>query len=147
MRLFVFFFLSLSLLSCQGVANWLSEWKDYSLTQLASQATDSNLAPKDKEELLDLFLDIRETSKCSQVQRYLENHSILRLFEKEFKLNKGYLFDVFLDYDYEKSLLNLERTPEENVAFTVVSVWKTKFSLEEIEEVIVAVRSCYPYTK
>ena len=137
-------------MSCQQghVQNWLSSWKDYSLTKLASQVTDSNsLTPEDEEGLLYLFLDLRSASSCSQVQFYIEEDPILRLYEKEFQLKKGFLFDVFLDYDYEESLLRLSRTREENIAFTVVSFWKTKFSLEEIKKQILTVRSCYPYTK
>ena len=147
MRLFVFFVLSLVLFSCQGgFQNWLSNWKDYSLTKLASQVTNYSLAPEDKEDLLNLFLDISEASSCSQVKLYIEEHPTLRLFEREFELARGFAFDVFLDYDYEESLLSLDRTREEDAVFTVVSVWKTEFSLEEIKEVIIDIRSCYPYT-
>ena len=127
--------------------NWLSEWKDYSLTQFASRVTDYNLTPEDKRDLLNLIFDIRSASTCSKVQLYIEENPALYLFERELSLRRGFLFDVFLDYDYEKSLVNLNRNQEENIAFTVVSLWKTQFSLEEIKEVIITVRSCYPYTK
>ena len=145
MRFFIFLFFLLILSSCQAnsLSNWFSQWKDYSLTQLASQVTDSNLAQEDKQELLYLFGDIRD-SNCSEMQYHIENNKTLGLFEKQFDLPSGFLFDELIDYNYEASLLKINRSHAETVVFSIVSVWKTEVSLEEIKELINKVRRCYP---
>ena len=141
--LFPLFFIS-SLFGCKNyVSDLFSQWKDYSLTQMASHVADTNLSPDDKEALWDLFLDI-EKGNCSEVQYYFSNHDVLNLYRKEFNLPKKDLLKVFRYYDYEKSLLNTGKTTSEAVAFAVVSVWKTKFSLADIQDVITKIRLCHP---
>ena len=143
MRLFVFLFLLLP--ACQGhISNWFSQWKDYSLTQMASQATDDSLTERDKEDLLLLLYNLRSAKDCNEVQSYVENDRMLHFFEKTLDLPKGFLFDEFEDYSYETSFFQASRSTPEAVVFSIVSVWKTEASLQEIKEVVDKVRKCYP---
>lgn len=144
MRLFIF--LVLFLISCQGqISNWFSQWRDYSLTQMASQATDGSLTESDREDLLFLFDNLRIAKNCNEVQSYVESDRMLYFFEKTLDLQKGFLFDEFKDYSYEASLFQTSsRSAAEAAVFSIVSVWKTKFSIQEINEVIDKVSKCYP---
>ena len=140
MKFFVFCFFSLFLFSCGYIKNL----QDYSLTHIASQIVSYNLAEEDREDLLALFRDIRSASKCSQIEYYMENLRTLVLFEREFRLRKGFAFDVFLKYDFD-GIFDFGGSDEERIAFLIFNVWKTKYSSEEIHEIIVKIRRCYPY--
>ena len=138
---FVFFaFCFVSLFSCQ----WFQQRKDDLLTQLASRATDNKLAEDQQEELLELFVDIRDAKRCAHVQSHIEENETLQFFEKQFNLPRGFLFDGLISYSYETSLVTVDRSESENVVFSIVSVWKTEASLEEIEQLIEKVKKCYP---
>ncbi len=133
--------------SCQGnfsLSQWFGQLKDQGLTYFASRATENKLSAKDRQEFLYLFGDLSSASSCSQVRASIEGNTSLQFFEREFHLPKGFLFDEFLDYDYEEALLQAQREPSAEVAFSLVSVWKTELSLEEIEPIIKKVRICYP---
>ena len=143
MRLLIFSFLLLT--GCQGVSDWFNSWKDYSLTQLASQAVNYNLTEDDKQEVLFISGDLIEAKSCNQIRDILENNELIRFFTKELKLERGFLFDVFRDYDYERALLKLDKSPAEHVAFSIVSVWKTEFSIEEIDYLLNKISRCYPH--
>jgi len=143
MRLFIFLFLLLP--ACQGqISNWFSQWKDYSLTQMASQATDDSLTEEDKEDILFLFYDLRSARDCNDIQFYVENDKMLHFFEETLDLPKGFLFDEFEDYSYEASLFQTSRNTAEAAVFSIVSVWKTEVSIQEINTVVDKVRKCYP---
>ena len=134
--------------SCQGnhfLSHLFEEVKEYSLTQLASQTTRSSLNAEDREELLYLFDDLESArTDCDRIQFYIENNKTLRFFEEQLALPRGFLFDELNDYNYESSLIQMNRSASEKAVFSVVSVWKTKISLKEIEQVISRVRKCYP---
>ena len=115
------------------------------MTQLASQAANSSLTAEDREDLLYLFDDLKSArTDCDRIQSYIENNDTLRFFEEQLNLPRGFLFDELNDYSYESSLTQMNRNRSEKAVFSVVSVWKTKFSLAEIEQVINRVRKCYP---
>lgn len=145
MRLVGSFCFLLLLSSCHfdSLSSWFNQQKDSLLTQ-ASQATTSSLTQEDKEELLYLFFDLQDAKSCSHVKSHIETNKALRSFEKSFKLPEGFLFDGLINYDHEASLFKVNRSPPETVVFSIVSVWKTEFSLEEIEELINKVVKCYP---
>ena len=123
----------------------MNSWKDYSLTQIASQAVKYNLTEEDKREILFIAGDLISAKSCNQIRDILENNDLIRFFEKELYLESGFLFDVFRDYNYEEALLQLERSPAETVAFSIVSVWKTEFTLEEIDYLLNKINKCYPH--
>ena len=140
-----FFSLTASLTACQ--AGWMDRWKEYLSTQAASQTT-SALSAQDRQDFISLYRDLADSrTNCSDVKWYLERHRVLMKFEKSFNLQTGFLFDELMDYDHQNSLFQQTRNSAETVAFTVVSAWKTKFSLSEIQNVITKVRECYPYSE
>ena len=146
MRLLIFSLIFLS--SCQSpqfLSDWFNRWKDSSLTYLASQSTRDSLSEEERKELLYLFGDLLNAKNCSQVQSYIENNPVVVFFETELDLPKGFLFDVFVNnYSYEAALIQLDRSRSEQAAFSIVSVWKTKISLKDIEYIINKVSKCYP---
>ena len=133
-----------SLLSCQ--TGWMDQWKEYSLTQLASQST-SALNSDDRLDLIGLYNDLSSPrTNCDDVQFYLENHRVLVHFEDTLDLQRGFLFDGLENYNHQAFVSRANKTQLETAAFTVVSVWKSQFSLVEIQNVIYKVRQCYPYS-
>lgn len=137
-----------SLSSCQGgkdfILDWFDYWKEQSLTHLASQ-TDSSFSEDIKIELLFLFEDLLYSKGCDEFQSHIENNPALIRIEESLDLNRGFLFDVFInDYDYGLSLFQQSRTAEERAAFSIVSVWKSEFSFKNIEEVADRSIRCYP---
>lgn len=126
------------------MSHWFGQQKEDVLTYLASQATEDNLAEEDKENILLLFIDLWEAKSCSKLRSHIEDNETLRFFEDRYDLPSGFLFDELINYDYETSLTNANRDTAETVVFSVVSVWKTRASVEEIEEVVTKVVKCYP---
>ena len=145
MRLLIFSFVFLSACNApKSFSSWLNQWKDYSLTRLASSA-DRGLNEEERDGLFALYNDLLLAENCSQIQSYLEDDPVLLLFQKSLNLPRGFLFDVFVDnYSYELSLIKRKRSAAEQVAFTVVSAWKTQVSLEDIKYVITKAVKCYP---
>ena len=143
MRFFFCFLFFLN--SCQAdyFSQMFNQWKDYSLTQLASQTTKEVLPEKDKKKLIYLYQDLSRANNCEEVQSLIEENQILVFFESNMGLNRGFLFDALLNYNYEKSLF-MNRNKEQQVAFSIVSVWKTKFSLDQINSLIKKINKCYP---
>ncbi len=139
-------FAVLLLPSCQShfLSRWFADWKDYSLTQMASHATSGSLSEENRQELLFLFGDLSKAGNCGEIQSHIENNKALQFFEEELKLPKGFLFDELSDYSYESSLLQINKTVAQQAAFSIVSVWKTAVSLEEIRIVVYKVDKCYP---
>ena len=140
MKIVFCIFCFVTLFSCQ----WLNQRKDDVLTQLASRTTDNKLSEDQKEELFELFVGIRDARRCSHVQSHIEENEALQFFERQFNLPRGFLFDGLISYSHETSLVTIDRSASENVVFSIVSVWKTEASLEEIEQLIEKVRKCYP---
>ena len=140
----VCFFLLLSACQTGSLSNWFNQGKEDALTYLASQVVDNSLSEETKEDLLYLFVDLKEAKSCSKLQSYIEDNNTLRFFEKHLDLPNGFLFDELLNYDYEAALTKTDRSEVENVVFSVLSVWKTEASTEEIKELITKVVKCYP---
>lgn len=141
------FFLS----SCypqEWISNWSSNfkaWKDYSITQIASVGVPNSFTKDEQTELLLLFKDLYVATTCSQVQQSIDENPVLVALEKSLNFKRGFLFDVFVNnYSYEESLLQISRTPEETATYSIVSVWKTKAFLEEIQIAVSKVAKCYP---
>ena len=141
-------FFSSCLISCQrggeSLSIWWGSWKDYTLTQLASNNVDSYLQKEEQLDLLYLFDDLRRAKSCGERQTLIEDNKTLRLFGKQYDLPRGYLFDLLFNYNYEKALVDAFRTDLENIAFTVVGTWKTKFSIAQINRMIDQISKCYP---
>lgn len=113
---------------------------------MASQTVNQNLSLEDKENLLDLFDHLTNISanRCDQIQAYIEDNRTLQLFETSLGLNRGFLFDGLYNYDYISSLLEFNRDNLGKATFSVVSVWKTTASLEEINGIASKIIKCYP---
>ena len=141
--LLIFTFLS----SCQvhSVSDWFKQWKETSVTFLASQIAGNDFVGQDKENMLDLFENLQITDSCLRVQYYIEKNETLRFFEKRFKLPRGFLFDGFSsDYNYLSKIVDINKNSSDFVVFSIVTVWKTQFSLDAIQEVTRKIRDCYP---
>ena len=133
--------------SCQGggyFSDLWSSWKDYTVTQIASQSAESYLGKNEREALLDLFDDLNQNISCDKRQELIEKNDTLYLFGKEYKQPHGYLFDILFNYDYESAFTKIDKTIEEKLAFTIVSVWKTIASIDQINRVVEEISKCYP---
>ncbi|MCY4321801.1 MAG: hypothetical protein OXC37_05310 [Bdellovibrionaceae bacterium] len=128
----------------QGFSDWFDAWKDYSVTYLASQSTDSYLTIQQRDDLLDLFEDLQGANTCRERQDLVEKNQTLKTFGRQYNFLRGYLFDILFNYDYETALLQINRSDEERVAFTVVNAWKTIASINEINRLIDQISKCYP---
>ena len=141
--LFLFFFTS-----CQNKEDYLLDWwsslKENTVTYFASQSSAAYLTEAERFDLLDLFADLQEADSCDERQDLIEGNRTLNAFGKQYNLLRGYLFDVLFNYDYEKALMDLDRTTEERIAITVLNTWKISASIEQINQVIEEISKCYP---
>lgn len=129
----------------RSFSDWWGEWKDYSITYMASESTNSYLSEEEKKDLLYLFEDLQQADSCSQRQDIIERNQTLTVFGKQYDFLRGYLFDILFNYDYEKALIQVKnRTDEEKVAFTIVNSWKVTASIDKINRVIDQISKCYP---
>ena len=134
--------------SCQQgqnkLSNWWGGWKDYAITYMASESS-SYLNSVEKNILLDLFYDLKKAKSCGERQNLIESNSALKNLQKNYNLLRGWLFDALFNYDYERAIAQIrDRSLKEQAAFTVVNVWKTSATIEEINQVIDQVSKCYP---
>ena len=153
MRYYFISFLVLLLVflgSCQPsgqLQDWFSFFKDKTLTNLASESSSGVLTEEEKAQLFVLFLDMEETRNCAELVRLVESNEFLEEYEEEYKLKKGFLFDIFNGYTYEAivfSGLNLNQELEQ-LARVISNTWKTKFSTTRINSVLADLTYCYPY--
>ena len=134
--------------SCQGggnyLSNWWGYWKESAVTYLASESSKSYLNQDERFDLLDLFDDLQRAVSCDERQDLIEKNKTLKAFGQQYKLPRGYLFDILFNYDYEKALTQLNRDLLERLAFTIVNVWKTSASTQQINQVVEEISKCYP---
>ena len=135
--------------SCQqrtsSFSDWWGGWKDYAVTFMASESSKNYLNDSERQDLLDLFYDLKSAKDCAERQELIENNSTLKEIGEQNQFLRGWLFDVLFNYDYEKAILQIkDRSLGEKAAFTVVNVWKTSASIEQIKKVIEEVSKCYP---
>ena len=148
-----FFYLllcSCSIQPSEGLKQWWNNWKEYGLTQMASESTANLLSEKDKANILVLFLDLEEANNCSQFKRLIEQNETLRTIEANNNFNEGSLFDAFKlnGLNYAQALLNggTQRNSLAEFSFLIVGTWKTEFTMERINRVISDINYCYPYS-
>ena len=134
--------------SCQSgisrLSNWWGDWKDYTVTYLASESTKSYLNEDETNDLLDLFEGLQRADSCNERQELIESNQTLKAFGKYYELPRGFLFDILFNYDYEKALTQFVRTIDEKIAFTIVNSWKTIASIKQINQVVEEISKCYP---
>ncbi len=95
--------------------------------------------------LLRLYQDIGEAGRdCGKIQLYIEDSEIIAEYEKLYDLKKGFLFDAFMDFEYEKALVSQPKDASKIVALSVATVWKQTATLEELQAIIDQIRKCYP---
>ena len=150
MKLLFLTYFFIILCSCQfssQLESLFHAFKDQTLTELASQNTKGALTQEQKAQLFILFLDMEETQNCPQLIRLVENNDFSEDYEESHNLTKGFLFDIFHEYTYEKfvfSGVDLSQQPE-RLAWFIASTWKTKFSTARINSVLADLTYCYPY--
>jgi len=155
MRILIFFVLFLS--SCQSVeelkqkteelkqqvVNNLQDWREFAVTQIASQGAKQSFTPQNIQDILYLFLDLKQAENCTQIKTVIVDNVFLQNLESQLDLQSGFLFYILAnDYDYEKSLLQYNRNTAEKATYSIVSTWKSYFSLRELNAVISRISSC-----
>ena len=143
----LFFILMSSCQNSQGLQDWFFNIEDYSLTQLASEQAGNATTKEDKARLLILFLDLEQTRSCSELKHLAENNDLLEDYEGLYNLPKGFLFDIFYEYNHINTVF-LGRDLESDttrLAIFIANIWKTKFTINRINSVIADLTNCYPY--
>ena len=143
----LFFVLMSSCQNFQGLQDLFFQIEDYSLTQLASEQSRNVAGKEDKAKLLILFLDLEQARNCSELQRLAENNDLLEDYEGLYNLPKGFLFDIFYEYNHANAVFlggGLDADTRQLAVF-IANIWKTKFSIDRINSVAARLTNCYPY--
>ena len=93
---------------------------------------------------MNLYYDLWMAENCNDTVEYIETDPTLRAYEKRLDLPSGFLFDAMLDFDYEESLTNTNRSLTENITFTIVSVWRSNRHPTDVNQIIRQIKQCYP---
>ena len=131
----------------QGLQDLFFQIEDYSLTQLASEQSRNAAGKEDKAKLLILFLDLEQAKNCSELQRLAENNDLLEDYEGLYNLPKGFLFDIFYEYNHANAVFlggGLDADTRQSAVF-IANIWKTKFSIDRINSAAARLTDCYPY--